>query len=159
MFPVCLESRTRVQQQLVPWWDGTWTSHLIPRILQEVQEDLQGKKNMDWWRWHAHIRLISLGKQAKPPAWLINPAWHRKKTSPSQPTPFLWHYHIPGKQIQTMHGKQAHGQRHFTKSPWASSSLGLTSAVASCASNALTGSWKYHHTLWVLKQVGFDTKF
>lgn len=47
MFPVCLESHTRVQQQLVPWWDGTWISHLIPGILQEVQEDLQGKKNMD----------------------------------------------------------------------------------------------------------------
>lgn len=66
-------------------------------ILQEVQKVSQGKKDKDWWRLHAHIRLISLGKQAKPPTWLIKPAWYRKKTSPSQLTPFLWCYHIPGK--------------------------------------------------------------
>lgn len=128
-------------------------------ILLEMQKISQGKKNKDWWRLHAHIRLISLGNQAKPPAWLIKPAWHRKKTSPSQLTPFLWCYQIPGKKIQTTHCNQAHDQGHFTKPHWASNSLSLTSAIASCASNALTGAWKYHHNPWVLKQVWFDTEF
>lgn len=54
--------------------------------------------------------------------------------------------------VQTTHQNQAHDQGHFTKPPQASNSLSLTSPIASCASNALAGVWRYHHSPWVLKQ-------